>query len=204
VKKNLILKQARNYQLGLLPLGIILILFFSIFVLPKPARADFSKEKSDLFGAQTVANSAGLFSELPNLSKKTGTDVVAQAFGIAMSFLAVIFFLLIIYAGVTWMMAWGSSEDVEKAKDILQAAVIGLLIVLAAYALTTFVFKNVIGSARVLVPRIAVALITIPVLPNGGQCKSACVGSEVDATGKLGGANKEKLTCGKASEKCCL
>lgn len=61
---------------------------------------------------------------------------------VALSLLGIVFFALMLYAGITWMKAMGSSEDVTKAKDIMQAAIIGLIIVGAAYAITSFVFSS--------------------------------------------------------------
>ena len=61
---------------------------------------------------------------------------------VALSLLGIVFFALMLYAGITWMKAMGSSEDVTKAKEIMQAAIIGLIIVGAAYAITSFVFSS--------------------------------------------------------------
>ena len=59
--------------------------------------------------------------------------------GTLLSFLGVIFMVLVIYAGVLWMTARGAEAQVDKAKDILVNAIIGLILVLAAYAITAFV-----------------------------------------------------------------
>lgn len=56
-----------------------------------------------------------------------------------LSFLGVIFILLAIYAGYLWMTARGKEEKVEEARSILTNAVIGLVIIVAAYAITYFV-----------------------------------------------------------------
>jgi len=61
---------------------------------------------------------------------------------VALSLLGIIFFGLMLYAGITWMKAMGNSEDVSKAKEIMQAAIIGLVIVAASYAITSFVFSS--------------------------------------------------------------
>jgi hypothetical protein len=37
------------------------------------------------------------------------------------------------------MLARGNEQEVEKAKNLIQAAVIGLMIVLSAYAITAFI-----------------------------------------------------------------
>jgi len=58
--------------------------------------------------------------------------------GAALSFLGVVFFILIIYGGYMWMFSMGNEQTSTKAKDIIIAAVIGLVIVLMAYAITEY------------------------------------------------------------------
>jgi hypothetical protein len=60
----------------------------------------------------------------------------------ALSFLGVIFLILMIYGGFLWMTAKGNEQQVEKAKTLITAAVIGLIIVISAYAISYFVIKN--------------------------------------------------------------
>ncbi|MFA6106082.1 MAG: hypothetical protein WC745_00170 [Patescibacteria group bacterium] len=52
--------------------------------------------------------------------------------------LGIIFLCLIIYGGFEWMQSMGNEERVKKAQSILRNATIGLLIVVAAYALSIF------------------------------------------------------------------
>lgn len=64
-----------------------------------------------------------------------------------LSLLGVFFLGLTIYGGYVWMVARGNEQEAEKARDTLINAVIGLAIVVAAYALTAFVssiFKNAV------------------------------------------------------------
>ncbi|HBU07329.1 MAG TPA: hypothetical protein DEB09_04580 [Candidatus Magasanikbacteria bacterium] len=49
---------------------------------------------------------------------------------------------LIVYAGFKWMTAGGNEENVKSAQSILYAAVIGLAIILSAYAISKFVLTN--------------------------------------------------------------
>ncbi|MBT4856646.1 hypothetical protein HON52_00460 [Candidatus Uhrbacteria bacterium] len=58
-----------------------------------------------------------------------------------MSLVGVIFLVLMIYGGFLWMTAGGNSSQVDKAKNILITAVIGTVIISAAYAITNFVFE---------------------------------------------------------------
>jgi hypothetical protein len=56
-----------------------------------------------------------------------------------LSFLGVIFMILMLYGGYVWMKARGNEADVKRARDIMIDAVIGLIIVAAAYAISYFV-----------------------------------------------------------------
>ena len=60
-----------------------------------------------------------------------------------LTFIAVIFFLILIYAGYLWMMARGREEQIEKAKKMTREVVIGLIIILLARLLTEFILTQV-------------------------------------------------------------
>lgn len=66
---------------------------------------------------------------------------IAKLITAFLSLLGVIFIILIILAGYNWMTAGGEEEKVRKAKDMIKRALIGLFIIIAAYAITVFVFK---------------------------------------------------------------
>ena len=57
------------------------------------------------------------------------------------------FLILVIYGGFKWMNARGNQEEMEKAKKILQSAVIGFIIVMMAYAISFFVASALQGAA---------------------------------------------------------
>jgi hypothetical protein len=58
-----------------------------------------------------------------------------------LSFLGVIFIILIIYGGFLWMTAAGDSEQIDKAKDIIKSSVIGLVIILSAMIIMKSIFS---------------------------------------------------------------
>ena len=66
-------------------------------------------------------------------------ELIGKIVGAGLAFIGVLFFILIIYGGFTWMMARGNEQQITKAKDLIYAAVIGLVIILAAYAITAYV-----------------------------------------------------------------
>lgn len=81
----------------------------------------------------------------------TNTDirlVVANIISVFLGFLGIIFLILIIYAGFKWMMAGGNTENVEAAKKMLIAGIIGLIIIAAAYAIAAFVASAIVESTN--------------------------------------------------------
>lgn len=70
--------------------------------------------------------------------KGTVLNVIRWLLGL-MTLIAV---TLIIYGGFVWLTAAGNEERVEKAKQIISAAVIGLIIILLAWAVVIFVARS--------------------------------------------------------------
>ena len=62
--------------------------------------------------------------------------------GSILSFIGVIFMVLIIYGGILWMTAMGNDQKVEKAKSLIIQSIIGLIIILSAYAITSFIGRQ--------------------------------------------------------------
>lgn len=114
---------------------IILSLFF-LLLSPLTASAQWGKAKGNL---DSVAGKTGLESNL-----ETSLSTVIKG---VLSLLGTIFLILMVYAGILWMTAQGAEEKVTKAKDIIKAAIIGLIVVLSAYAITSFVTGKLSGSS---------------------------------------------------------
>ncbi|MFH0956077.1 MAG: hypothetical protein V1801_02610 [Candidatus Falkowbacteria bacterium] len=74
------------------------------------------------------------------------TSIIQTVISAFLGLLGVIFLVLIIYAGYNWMTAQGDEEKVTVAKNTLTRAVIGLIIIVAAYSITYFVFSNLPGG----------------------------------------------------------
>lgn len=89
---------------------------------------------------------------------KTGTsptaESVAKTIGTLMKpFLLLIGFVLfvfIVYAGAMWATSAGNDEKIGKAKKIIASAIIGLVIVMGAYFITTFVVTQITTATDVL------------------------------------------------------
>src|SRR3989338_1466684 len=70
---------------------------------------------------------------------RTTVGTIIRAF---LGLLGTIFLVLLVYAGYLWMTAGGNEEDVTKAKKLIFQAIVGLAIVMGAYAITAFVLLN--------------------------------------------------------------
>ncbi len=110
-------------------------IFFSIFsfLIALPALA------ADPYGLDATAAGTGLKAAQP-------AAVIGSIIGYALSFIGVIFMVLILYGGYLWMTSYGDSQKVDKAKDLITGAVIGLVIIIAAYTITNFVVGAILGS----------------------------------------------------------
>ena len=121
-----------NKKILVLSLGLILLLFLMLAI-AGPAMAEY--------GLEETAKAASLDTYGKDLPKLIGNVI-----GAILSLVAVIFFALMIYGGFMWMTALGKDEQAKKALETIVAAVIGLIIILAAYAITQFVF-GAVGSS---------------------------------------------------------
>jgi hypothetical protein len=100
-----------------------------------------------LLGAPLLARavSTGL-TETANEADLPTTDIdtrITDIISVALSFVGVIFLCLMIYGGFLWMTAAGESDKVEDAKKIIRNAIIGLVLIFSAYAITQLAFQTV-------------------------------------------------------------
>lgn len=93
-------------------------------------------------GLEETANAAGIPKQgASSIPTRIGT-IISEALG----FVGVIFLVLMIIGGLMWMTAAGNEQRVEKAKVLITNAVIGMIIVFSAYAITYFVTNTLLGS----------------------------------------------------------
>lgn len=83
--------------------------------------------------------------------RESGTALPGLAGTVIGSLLAVtglVFFMLTVYGGFIWMAARGNTEQVDKAKRLITAAVIGMVIVMLSYVVTNLVLRSTQGSGN--------------------------------------------------------
>lgn len=107
--------------------GIIFSWFFLSYILVFPVLA------VELQGLEKTAETARI-----NRAGSNPVEAVTTIIQWVLSFVGVLFLILMIYGGFTWMTSNGNQESIQKAQKIVGSAVIGLVIVLSAYAITLF------------------------------------------------------------------
>lgn len=123
-------------MMNLEKLKTIIFLFFTQFIIVPVTLAVGSINTSALNQQdEALINNSGLAGN-GNLS-----SIISVLIQTALGVLGVIFLVLTIMAGFKWMMSAGNEEEIKKAQGSLKNSIIGLVIVLAAYAITYSVFK---------------------------------------------------------------
>ena len=106
-----------------------------------------------------TAQAAGNFGSALDEVKTTGgaaslggfssaSTVFGNAIALALATVGLIFFALAVYAGFIWMTAQGEDDKIAKAKKILQGSIVGVFIVIMAYAATALVSSRYGSSSR--------------------------------------------------------
>lgn len=88
-------------------------------------------------------NNAPNLKSLGNGGESGLVKTIDNVIGVLLGFLGLLFVILVLYAGFLWMTAAGDDAKIKKAKQIIIAATIGVVIIFAAYAITSFVIKNI-------------------------------------------------------------
>jgi len=82
------------------------------------------------------------------LGNATPAAVVGGVINWILGLLALIALCLVIYAGFLWLFSAGNEDQVSKAKAILTGAFFGILIILASYGMTQYVFQNLVNATN--------------------------------------------------------
>lgn len=91
-------------------------------------------------GLEKTAEVAGL----PTNTSIAG--IIGQIIYAILGFLGVVFIILLIYGGFIRMTAQGAPDKIKTSTGIITSAIVGIIIILASYAITAFVLGNVMDS----------------------------------------------------------
>lgn len=117
-------------------------IFLAVFSLVQVAI--FSSLANPALADNTLLNNQTGINEIGGVYGNQPTDirvVIARIITIVLEFLAVIFLGLTLFAGFRYMTAAGNEEQTKKALSQITDAVIGLVVVIASWALVSFIIR---------------------------------------------------------------
>lgn len=120
----------------LLPIFSVILIFFFVVAPLELKAADGSVSQDIQDKLQQLGTGSGMGSSVKDTSLPM---IVGKIINVFLSILGVLFVVLMVYGGYMWMTSFGNEQKVTKAKDLIIDAVIGLIIILAAYAISSFV-----------------------------------------------------------------
>lgn len=80
------------------------------------------------------------------LGERDPRDIAASVIRIILGFLGIVAVIIILLGGFKWMTAGGNEDKVGEAKKLITAGIIGLIIIVAAFAIATFVLNSLISA----------------------------------------------------------
>lgn len=121
-----------------------LIILTVVLILPYLVFAQTNTQTNPMLDKlNLVADSGGYDTTSGDTKLMTVVGTIIQA---ALGLLGAIFIIIMVIAGYNWMMASGNEQRVEKAKNMITRAIIGLIITLSSWAIWTFVFTYFIAK----------------------------------------------------------
>ena len=117
--------------------NIILILLFTIVIII-PISINAADDVTDMVELENP-----LGDDIGSPNQLIG-QIINGVLGIVGSLALVMF----IYGGFVWMLAAGSNEKVQKGKDILVWATIGLVVIFAAFAIVDFILRGITNTPK--------------------------------------------------------
>lgn len=117
--------------------AIILSIFFMLPIIGSAFLAPSVRADESLAASQVGLEEVGRVYGGEKL-KRDPRELVASYISFALGFISIIFLALTIAAGFQYMTSGGNAESAGKAASNLKNAIIGLLIVLAAWSVSRF------------------------------------------------------------------
>jgi len=114
--------------------AIVFLAIFSFVALPL------------LASAATIEPGINMLATPLGMGTKDVRVTIATIINVAMGLLGIVAVLIILMGGFKYMTAMGNEDAIKKAKQLIIAGVIGLVIILTAYAIATFVVGSILNA----------------------------------------------------------
>lgn len=98
--------------------------------------------------AQLTGEDLGINAIQNDISLSAGDvrQTAARIINVALGFLGIIAVVIVLLGGFKYMISGGSDEKTSEAKNLIVAGIIGLAIILSAWAITSFVIDQLLTA----------------------------------------------------------
>lgn len=110
----------------------------SMLALPLSSYAQLKPPASD-------PNLQAVGTKLGTTASASLPTLVGNMINVILSVMGIVFVLLIVYAGILYMQGGTDEKKIAKAKNLIINAIIGLVIVIAAFAISSFIITQLIA-----------------------------------------------------------
>ena len=100
-------------------------------------------QTEDAFGLSNVETGLG-----GTLGNEPLVQTIASIINIALGLLGIVAVVIILIGGFRWMTAAGREDQIDGAKKTIFAGIIGLAIIMSAWAIATFVITSLAGATN--------------------------------------------------------
>lgn len=94
-------------------------------------------------------------------SESAVLSIIGNIVNVILGFVGIIFFVQLFYAGFRWMSSGGNEEVVTESRQTIKSAIIGIVVVFAAFVITNFTLNQVANITNQDSPS------AIPTVPTG-------------------------------------
>lgn len=108
-----------------------------------PSTSDATRATLDLWGGQetNVTNALGL-------GTKDIRTTIAAIINVALGLLGIVAVVIVLLGGFKWMTAGGEQGKVDEAKKLITQGIVGLAIIMSAYAIAQFVITSLENAIK--------------------------------------------------------
>lgn len=125
----------------------IVALFLLFYTLPASAQLQITPGEGGSAIGNEIKSQLGAAGQQSGLTQQDPRETVARVINISLGILGTLFLAYVVIAGYQWMTAGGEEEKVNAAKKHIMNGVIGLVIILAAWSISTFVITRLIRAS---------------------------------------------------------
>ncbi|MBU0722589.1 pilin [Patescibacteria group bacterium] len=80
------------------------------------------------------------------LTERDPREIAASIINVILGFLGIVAVIIILLGGFKWMTAGGDEEKAGEARKLITSGIIGLIIIIAAFAIATFVLDSLLKA----------------------------------------------------------